>query len=72
MIKNHIKTLAFTTLDILQNIYGVNSLYFTISHASGYIEQGVNKYVIFDQTDGNKELLKKHNELIELETKSKK
>ena len=55
-------------------IYSVNPLYLTISHASGYIEEkGVNKYLIFDQTDENKELLKKYNDvLVELETKSKK
>ena len=36
----------------------------TINHAGGYIEQeGVNKYWIFDQTDENKELLKKYNDV---------
>ena len=30
-----------------------------VNHASGYIEEkGVNKYLIFDSTDENKELLK--------------
>ena len=61
-------------IDDYENIYSVNPLYLTISHASGYIEEkGVNKYLIFDQTDENKELLKKYNDvLVELETKSKK
>ena len=48
-------------IDDYENIYSVNPLYLTISHASGYIEQeGVNKYFIFEQTDENKELLKKY------------
>ena len=62
----------FTTLDKLQfqkidnykNINSVNSLYLLINHASGYIEEkGVNKYLIFDSTDENKELLKKYNDV---------
>ena len=45
-------------IDDYENIHSVNPLYLTISHASGYIEEkGVNKYLIFDQTDENKELL---------------
>ena len=33
-----------------------------ITHASGYIEEkGVNKYLIFNSADKNKELLKKYN-----------
>ena len=49
-------------------------MYLIIAHASGYIEEkGVNKYLVFDSTDENKELLKKCNDvLMELETKSKK
>ena len=42
----------------------MNSLYLLIDHASGYIEEkGVNKYLVFDSTDENKELLKKHNDV---------
>ena len=64
--------MVFTTLDKLQfqkidnykNINSVNSLYLLINHASGYIEEkGVNKYLIFDSTDENKELLKKYNDV---------
>ena len=71
-MKNHIKTLVFTTLDILQlkkiddyeNIYSVNPLYLIITHGSGYIEEkGVNKYLVFDSTDQNKDLLKKFNDV---------
>ena len=46
------------------NIYSVNPLHLLINHANGYIEEkGVNKYLIFDSTDKNKELLKKYNDL---------
>ena len=39
-------------------------MYLTISHGSWYIEEkGINKYLIFDQTDENKELLKKYNDV---------
>ena len=44
-----------------ENIYTVNPLYLRMTHASGYIEEkGVNKYLVFDSTYENKELLKKH------------
>ena len=46
-------------------IKDLNSLYFNIGHASGYIkEKGANKYLVFDSTDENKELLKKHNNVL--------
>ena len=42
----------------------MNPLYLRINHASRYIEEkGVNKYLIFDSTDENKELLKKYNDV---------
>ena len=38
-----------------ENIYSVNPLYLTISHASGYIEEiNKNKYLVFDSNDKNK------------------
>ena len=47
-----------------ENIYSVNPLYLLVNYANGYIdEKGVNKYVIFDSTDKNKELLKKYNDV---------
>ena len=50
-------------IDDYENIYSVNPLYLIIAHASGYIEEkGVNKYLVFDSTDENKELLKKYND----------
>ena len=50
--------------DVCEKIYSVNPLYLLIDYASGYIEEkGVNKYLVFDSTDENKELLKKHNDV---------
>ena len=47
-------------IDDCENVYSVNPLYLLINHANGYIEEkGVNKYLIFDSTDDNKESLKK-------------
>ena len=51
-------------IDDCENINSVNSLYLLISHANGYIEEkGVNKYLVFDSADENKELLKKYNDV---------
>ena len=60
-------------IDDYQNIYSVNPLFLTIAHASEYIEEkGVNKYLVFNSTDKNKELLKNLMMLLmELEAKSK-
>ena len=42
----------------------MNPLYLLINHVSGYIgKKGVNKYLVFDSTDENKELLKKYNDI---------
>ena len=49
-------------IDDCKNINSVNSLYLHITHASGYIEEkDANKYLVFDSTNENKELLKKYN-----------
>ena len=51
-------------IDDCKNINSVNPLYLNITHAKGYIEEkGVNKYLVFDSTDENKELLKKYNDV---------
>ena len=51
-------------IDDCEKIYSVNPLYLLISHASGYIEEkGVNKYLVFDSVDENKEFLKKYNDV---------
>ena len=42
----------------------MNPLYLLINHVSGYIgKKGVNKYLVFDSTDENKELRKKYNDV---------
>ena len=47
-----------------ENIYSVNPLYLCINRASRYIkEKGVNKYLIFDPIEENKELLKKYSDI---------
>ena len=44
------------------NINSVNPLYLGITGANGYIEEkDMNKYLIFNSTDENKELLKNYN-----------
>ena len=48
-------------IDDSGSIYSVNPLYLQVNHANGYIkEKNGNKYLIFDTTDENKELLKKY------------
>ena len=43
------------------NINSVNPLYLGITRVNGYIEEkGIDKYLVFDSTDENKELLKKY------------
>ena len=56
--------IAIKKIDDCETIYSVNPLYLFVNHANWYIEEkGVNKYLIFDSTDENKELLKKYNDL---------
>ena len=51
-------------IDDCETIYSVNPLYLLVNHANGYIEEkGVNKYLIFDSADENRELLKKYNDV---------
>ena len=46
-------------IDDCENIYSVHPLYLFIAYANGYIEEkGANKYLVFDSTDENIELLK--------------
>ena len=46
------------------NINSVNPLYLGITRANGYTEdKGMDKYLIFDSTDKNKELLIKYNDV---------
>ena len=56
--------LPLKKIDDCENMCSVNPLYLRINHESGYIEEkGVNKYLVFDSTDENKELLKKYNDV---------
>ena len=48
-------------IDDCESIYSVNPLYLRVDHVNGYI--GVNKYLVFDSTDENKELLKKYDDV---------
>ena len=47
-----------------ENIYSVNPLYLIIGKVDGHIEEkNGSKYLVFDSTDENKEVLKKYTEL---------
>ena len=60
---NNIGHITIEKIHDCENIYGVNPLYLLVNHANGYIEEkGVNKYLVFDSIDENKELLKKYND----------
>ena len=60
-------------IDECNNINSINPLYLNITHSNGYIEEkGMNKYLVLDSTDENKELLKNIMFLMELEIKLKK
>ena len=51
-------------LDDCEKIYSVNLFYLLIDHASRYVEgKGMNKYLVFDSTDENKELVKNCNDV---------
>ena len=42
----------------------MNPLYLHVDHVNGYIEEKVvNKYLVFDTSDENKELLTKYNDV---------
>ena len=52
-------------IDDCKKIHSVNLLYSLVDHVSEYIEEkSPNKYLVFDSTDENKELLKKYNDLL--------
>ena len=60
----NIAYITIKKIDDCEKMYSGNPLYLLIDHASGYIEKkGVNKYLVFDSTDENKELLKKYNDV---------
>ena len=61
-----IYNIEYVTIKKIGDCYvnSVNPLYLCIDNASGYIEEKEsNKYLIFDSTDENKELLKRYNDV---------
>ena len=71
----YIGYITIKKIDDCENLHSVNSLYFLVNHANGYIEEnnGKKKYLIFDHfVNENKELLKYMQMFgVELKTKSK-
>ena len=56
--------ITIKNIDDYENIYSVNSMYLMIGEVIGYIEENHgNKYLVFDSSDKNKEVLKKYKEL---------
>ena len=70
----NIEYITIKKIDDCESIYSVNLLHLLVNHANGYIEeQNENKYMIFDSTDENKDILKNTKIFgMELKTKSKK
>ena len=57
--------MSHTKISNCMNINSANPLYLGIPPANGYIEEkGMNKYLVFNSTDKNKELLKKYNDVL--------
>ena len=51
-------------IDDCMNINSVNPLYLGITRVNGFIEEkGMDKYLVFDSADENKELLKRYNDV---------
>ena len=72
MIFTILDTSQFKKIDDYESIYSVNPLYLHIDRGSGYIEEkNGNKYLIFDSTDENKELLKNKHVLNGIKNKIK-
>ena len=60
----NIEYITIKKIDDCENSSSVNPLHLRITHANGYVEEiNGNKYLIFDSADGNKELLKKYNDV---------
>ena len=65
----YIGYITIKKIDDCENIYSVNPLYLIIGKVDGHIEcnsvqkNNGNKYLVFDSTDENKEVLKKYREL---------
>ena len=65
----YIGYITIKTIDDCQNIYSINPLYLIIGKVDGHTEcnsveeKNGSKYLVFDSTDKNKEVLKKYTEL---------
>ena len=60
----YIGYITIRKIDDCENIYSVNPLYLIIGKVDGHIEEkNGSKYLVFDSTDENKEVLKKYTEL---------
>ena len=66
-IKNRRYYIGYITMKSIsdyESIHNVNSMYFIVGEADGYIEEkNGNKYLVFASKDKNKEVLKKYTEL---------
>ena len=65
MVFTTLDTLQLKTIDDCKNIYIVNPLYLRLLILQTDIleKKGASKYLVFDCTDENKELLKKYNDV---------
>ena len=66
----YIGYIVIKKIDDYESIYSVNPLYLHINHASGYIEENGNKYLIFNSVSENKEVLK-NTQMFGMELKTK-
>ena len=54
----NIRYITIKKIDDCESIFSVNTFYLRFVHVNGYIEEkGVNKYLVFDPADENKELI---------------
>ena len=60
----YIGYMAIKKIDDYENIHSVNPLYLMIGEVDGHIEEkNKSKYLVFDSTDENREVLEKYTEL---------
>ena len=64
MIFTILDTLQLKKIDDYESIYSLNPLYLTIGKVDGHIEEkNEKKYLVFDSTDENREVLEKYTKL---------
>ena len=60
----YIGYIAIKKINDWENIYSVNPLYLITGEVDWHVdEKNLNKYLVFDSTDENREVLEKHREL---------